>query len=36
MTTHVSAEEKNRRVLRVLVGIIASLVVTCFAVATRW
>lgn len=29
-------DEKNRRVLRVLVGIIVSLVLGCFAVATRW
>lgn len=35
MTTP-TADEKNRRVLRVLVGIIAALVLGCFAVATRW
>jgi hypothetical protein len=30
------ADRKNRRVLGILVGIVASLVATCFAVATRW
>lgn len=36
MTTQAGADGKNRRVLRVLLGIVAVLVATCFAVATRW
>ena len=28
--------EKNRRVMRILVGIIAALVIGCFWVGTRW
>lgn len=36
MTTPPSADEKNRQVLRVLIGIIAALVLGCFVVATRW
>ena len=29
-------ETRNRRVMRVLLGIVAALVTTCFWVATRW
>ena len=35
-TERESLAEKNRRVLRILVSIVAALVVGCFWVGTRW
>jgi hypothetical protein len=31
-----SLSEKNRRTARILLGIVASLIATCFWVGTRW
>ena len=38
MTTHVNRdlEAKNRRLLRILLGIVGALFATCFAIGTRW
>ena len=35
-TTREPLAEKNRRVLRILVSIVAALVIGCFWVGTRW
>ncbi len=29
-------ETRNRRLLRILLGIVGALVATCFAIGTRW
>jgi hypothetical protein len=31
-----SIEAKNKRLLRILLGIVTALVLTCFAIGTRW
>ena len=35
-TNRETLAEKNRRVLRILVSIVAALVIGCFWVGTRW
>ena len=35
-TDRETLEVRNRRVLRILLSIVAALVVTCFWIGTRW